>query len=116
MTETPSESSSGRESGSAGAEVSTEDIEWTEWELERRARPAPEAPPEMDDDGEAGALAAAHHFLELIEHLTETGVTGPFVEVSGDDCGYCSSLVDSTEELAIDGRYIDEYVVRIDES
>ncbi|MGC5627024.1 DUF6318 family protein [Georgenia sp. Z1344] len=114
--ETPSESASGRESGTDGAEASTDDIEWTEWELERRERPEPEPPPEMDDDGEAGALAAAHYFVELIEHMVETGVSESFEAVSGADCGYCSSLVDSSIQNAIEGSYVDQYVIRVDES
>ena len=98
------ESPSAGESSSDG-EVSTADVEFTEWELERRATPPPERPAEMSDPGEAGAIATAEYFVELMAFAEETGVIEDLAEISSGDCEYCRNYLNSAREGVLDGTY-----------
>ncbi|MFE5336062.1 DUF6318 family protein [Isoptericola sp. NPDC056573] len=60
---------------------------------------APERPQEMDDDGPAGAEAAAVYFLELDDYMMRTGETDPFRTMSAKDCQFCVKRVDQAQEI-----------------
>ncbi|MGO1562931.1 MAG: DUF6318 family protein [Actinomycetaceae bacterium] len=96
------ETPSGEESPSGG-EVSTADVEFTEWELERRATPPPERPAEMDDPGEAGAIATAEYFVALLAFAEETGVVDGLEEISSPECEYCQNYLNSAREGVLGG-------------
>lgn len=98
------ETPSGEESPSGG-EVSTADVEFTEWELERRATPPPERPAEMDDPGEAGAIATAEYFVALLAFAEETGVVDGLEEISSPECEYCQNYLNSAREGVLGGTY-----------
>jgi hypothetical protein len=101
------ETPSGEES-SSGGEVSTADVEFTEWELERRATPPPERPAEMDDPGEAGAIATAEYFVELLAFAEETGVIEDLEDVSSESCEYCERFFEVARQGVVDGEYSTE--------
>lgn len=61
---------------------------------------APERPKEMDDDGPAGAEAAAVYFLELDPYIMKTGNTAEYEAMSNKSCTHCSARVDQAEEIA----------------
>ena len=98
------EAPSGEES-SSGGEVSTADVEFTEWELERRATPPPERPAEMDDPGEAGAIATAEYFVELLAFAEETGVIEGLEDISSQSCEYCERFFEIARQGVVDGEY-----------
>ncbi|SKC66587.1 DUF6318 family protein [Krasilnikoviella flava] len=61
---------------------------------------APERPKEMDDDGPAGAEAAAVYFLELDDYIMKTGDTAEWEAMSHKSCEYCANRLDQAKELA----------------
>ncbi|MFE5291822.1 DUF6318 family protein [Isoptericola sp. NPDC056618] len=64
---------------------------------------APERPKEMDDDGPAGAEAAAVYFLELDPYIMKTGDTAKYEEMSSKSCTHCSARIDQANEIAEQG-------------
>jgi len=60
---------------------------------------APERPKAMDDDGPAGAEAAAVYFLELDDYMMKTGDTKSFEQMSTKNCQFCAKRVDQSNEL-----------------
>ncbi|WP_425713080.1 DUF6318 family protein [Georgenia sp. Z1344] len=103
--ESPTEAPSGGEE--SPSEVSTDDIDFTEWELERRGRPAPEQPPEMSEDGEAGAVATAEYVVELLDYASVTGNVAELEEIASPDCGTCRDATDQIRTNVREGIYID---------
>ena len=61
---------------------------------------APERPKEMDDDGPAGAEAAAVYFLELDDYIMKTGNTAEWEAMSGKSCEHCSARLDQARDIA----------------
>jgi len=61
---------------------------------------APERPKEMDDDGPAGAEAAAVYFLELDDYIMKTGDTAEWEAMSVKSCEYCANRLDQSREIA----------------
>lgn len=61
---------------------------------------APERPKEMDDDGPAGAEAAAVYFLELDDYIMKTGDTAEWESMSGKACGFCDARLDQARTIA----------------
>lgn len=60
----------------------------------------PERPAEMNDDGPAGAEAAAQYFQELDSYIMKTGDTAEWETMSHKSCKYCSSRLDQAREIA----------------
>lgn len=56
--------------------------------------PSPTQPAEMSRDDETGAIAAAHHFLNLYVYTEETQDTGPWEAMSHSGCVFCKSVID----------------------
>ncbi|CAM3466279.1 DUF6318 family protein [Isoptericola cucumis] len=61
---------------------------------------APERPQAMDDDGPAGAEAAAVYFLELDDYIMKTGDTAEWEAMSHKSCGYCTNRLDQANLIA----------------
>ena len=61
---------------------------------------APERPEEMDDDGPAGAEAAAVYFLELDDYIMKTGDTAEWEAMSHKSCGYCANRLEQARQIA----------------
>ncbi|MFE5339995.1 DUF6318 family protein [Isoptericola sp. NPDC056578] len=61
---------------------------------------APERPKKMDDDGPAGAEAAAVYFLELDDYIMKTGDTAEWEAMSGKACGFCDARLEQAQTIA----------------
>ncbi|MFE6968391.1 DUF6318 family protein [Isoptericola sp. NPDC057653] len=61
---------------------------------------APERPQALDDDGPAGAEAAAVYFLELDDYIMKTGDTAEWEAMSQKSCEYCANRLDQANEIA----------------
>ncbi|MFE5311299.1 DUF6318 family protein [Isoptericola sp. NPDC056605] len=61
---------------------------------------APERPQEMDDDGPAGAEAAAVYFLELDAYIMKTGDTAEWEAMSQKNCGFCNERAKQAATIA----------------
>jgi hypothetical protein len=64
---------------------------------------APERPQALDDDGPAGAEAAAVYFLELDDYIMKTGDTAEWEAMSQKSCEYCANRLKQAEEIASKG-------------
>ena len=60
---------------------------------------APERPKAMDDDGPAGAEAAAVYFLELDGYIMKTGDTAEWKAMSLKSCEFCANRLDQADEI-----------------
>jgi len=60
----------------------------------------PERPKSMDDDGPAGAEAAAVYFLELDDYIMKTGDTAEWEAMSHKSCEYCANRLDQARQIA----------------
>jgi hypothetical protein len=59
----------------------------------------PVRPSDMDDDGPAGAEAAAVYFLELDDYIMKTGDTAEWEAMSHKTCGYCANRLEQAQEI-----------------
>ncbi|MEN5072830.1 DUF6318 family protein [Isoptericola cucumis] len=60
----------------------------------------PDRPAELDDDGPAGAEAAAVYFLELDDYIMKTGDTKGWEAMSGKACGFCDARLEQARTIA----------------
>jgi len=60
----------------------------------------PERPAEMDDDGAAGAEAAAQYFLQLDSYIQATNDTAEWEAMSHQECDYCTNRLEQAHEIA----------------
>ena len=74
---------------------------------------APERPKEMDDDGPAGAEAAAVYFLELDDYIMKTGDTAEWEAMSHKSCEYCANRLEQAKLIAERGDTFDGGQARI---
>lgn len=63
----------------------------------------PERPQEMDDDGPAGAEAAAQYFQELDSYIMKTGDTAEWEAMSHKSCETCADRLGQSREIAKNG-------------
>lgn len=63
----------------------------------------PERPAAMDDDGPAGAEAAAKYFLELDPYVQATGDTAEWERMSHQECATCAARLKQAQEIAAGG-------------
>ena len=61
---------------------------------------APERPAEIEDDGPAGADAAAKYFLELDGYIQASGDTAVFEAMSHDTCEFCAARIEQARQIA----------------
>lgn len=64
----------------------------------------------MDDDGEAGAIAAAEYLFTVVAYVDETRNIDELAALSMDECSFCSNRIDRARQSVIDGEYIDESI------
>lgn len=76
----------------------------------------PVAPEAMADSGEAGAVAAAEHFLRLSLHGAATGDWDEYDAMSVDECAFCKNYRDKNQENYEAGVRATISEVRIDKS
>ncbi|MDO4243657.1 MAG: DUF6318 family protein [Actinomyces sp.] len=80
---------------------------------EQAARDAALATPEptrlegMDENSPYGASQAVGYFLNLYPYVYATGDLAAWREISGDDCIFCSSVIDNVTELHNSGGWSD---------
>lgn len=60
----------------------------------------PQRPELMDDDGPAGAEAAAQYFLMLDAYMQATGDTSEWAAMSHESCGFCAARLEQAQEVA----------------
>jgi hypothetical protein len=70
------------------------------------AVPSPTPPPEMAQDDEVGAVAAATYFLDLYTYTESTQDTGPWEAMSHDDCVFCQSVLDDVARTRSAGQVV----------
>jgi len=63
----------------------------------------PERPKAMDDDGPAGAEAAAVYFLELDDYIMKTGDTAEWEAMSHKSCKHCAARLDQARQISEQG-------------
>ena len=63
----------------------------------------PDRPAELDDDGPAGAEAAAVYFLELDDYIMKTGDTKEWEAMSHKSCEYCANRIEQSDEIETKG-------------
>lgn len=64
---------------------------------------APARPAAMDDDGPAGADAAATYFLMYEPYMQMTNETGPWEAMSHEACAFCSARLQQANTIADNG-------------
>ncbi|QAY64225.1 hypothetical protein ET495_14510 [Xylanimonas allomyrinae] len=67
----------------------------------------PARPAAMDDDGPAGAEAAARYFLELDSYMQATGDTTEWEAMSHQSCEFCAKRRDQARKIAERGDSFD---------
>ncbi|MGC0142293.1 DUF6318 family protein [Pseudactinotalea sp. Z1732] len=67
--------------------------------------PHPEPGPDIDDEGQAGAEAAAVYFVELFSYIHATGDFEAWDELTTEDCNFCDGVRLSVAELYASGGY-----------
>src|SRR5690625_372977 len=65
----------------------------------------PEPGEDIDDDGQAGAEAAAVYFVELYFYSYATGEFEAWDELSTEECGFCEVVRSDIVEIYTDGGY-----------
>lgn len=65
--------------------------------------PKPERPATMDDDGQAGAEAAALYFLSLEPYMQSSGDTSDWESMSHSVCEFCANRLEQAKEIAANG-------------
>ncbi|WP_130416282.1 DUF6318 family protein [Xylanimonas ulmi] len=60
----------------------------------------PERPAAMDDDGPAGAEAAAVYFVKLDSYTQATGDTAEWEAMSHEVCGFCAGRLAQAQRIA----------------
>lgn len=66
--------------------------------------PSPTQPAEMARDDETGAIAAAHHFLNLYVYTEETQKTRAWEAMSHPSCVFCKSVLDDVTARRTSGQ------------
>jgi len=62
--------------------------------------------PDIDDDGQAGAEAAAVYFVELYSYVYATGDFEAWDELTTEDCDFCSVVRQSVAEIYASDGYV----------
>src|SRR5690625_1752220 len=61
--------------------------------------------PDFDDEGQAGAEAAAVYFVELFHYISASGDFEAWDELTESDCDFCTVARSQVEELYVSGGY-----------
>src|SRR5690625_2414858 len=65
----------------------------------------PEPGEDIDDEGQAGAEAAAVYFVELFSYIHATGDFEAWDQLTADECEFCTGVRDSVSDLYESGGY-----------
>ena len=85
------------------AEAESDELDENPQGPQEYEHPVPAA--EIDDDGQAGAEAAAVYFVELYFYVYATGDFEAWDELSAKACGFCEVVRTDTAEIHGDGGY-----------
>ncbi|GAB2450145.1 DUF6318 family protein [Xylanimonas ulmi] len=89
--------------GGAGADAEVTDSPSEPSPTPSRVVVKPERPAAMDDDGPAGAEAAATYFLQLDSYTQATGDTAEWEAMSHSTCDYCADLLAQARRVQHEG-------------
>ena len=73
------------------------------------AEPAPDKPPQMNEDTAEGAAASVGYFLDLYRYAFMTGNTTELETISEERCKFCQSAVDNAAALHNSGGWADKW-------
>ncbi|MGC0251667.1 DUF6318 family protein [Pseudactinotalea sp. Z1748] len=65
----------------------------------------PQPGPEIEDDGQAGAEAAAVYFVELFSYIHATGDFEAWDELTTENCNFCRGVREQVSGMYADGGY-----------
>ena len=78
--------------------------------------PPPVRPPEMDENTQMGAIAAAVYFMKLYTYAYATGDLTQWQAMSEPECVFCASVVTNVTNLHAAGGWVDPWQVDIIEA
>ena len=96
----------------ASATVSREAALTPELRAKRDAalsEPAPEKPPQLNEESAEGAAASVGYFLNLYRYAFMTGNTTEIESMSEDRCVFCKSVIDRANDLHKDGGWSNKW-------
>ena len=73
------------------------------------AEPAPDKPPQMNEETAEGAAASVGYFLDLYRYAFMTGNTTELAKMSEDQCKFCQSAITRATSLHTTGGWIDKW-------
>ena len=73
------------------------------------AEPAPDKPPQMNEETAEGAAASVGYFLDLYRYAFMTGNTTELETISEDQCKFCKSAIDNAAALHNSGGWADRW-------
>nr|WP_314456688.1 DUF6318 family protein [uncultured Actinomyces sp.] len=73
------------------------------------AEPAPDKPPQMNEETAEGAAASVGYFLDLYRYAFMTGNTTELETISEDQCVFCKSVIDRAAELHKGGGWANKW-------
>ena len=85
------------------AEAESDELDENPQGPQEYEHPVPAA--EIDDDGQAGAEAAAVYFVELYSYIYATGDFETWDEITTEDCNFCAGVRERLEDHYAQGGY-----------
>ena len=73
------------------------------------AEPAPDKPPQMNEETAEGAAASVGYFLDLYRYAFMTGNTTELTNMSEGQCKFCQSAIERATTLHATGGWIDKW-------
>ena len=73
------------------------------------AEPAPDKPPQMNEETAEGAAASVGYFLDLYRYAFMTGNTTELETISEDQCVFCKSVIDQAADLHEEGGWANKW-------
>ena len=73
------------------------------------SEPAPEKPPQLNEESAEGAAASVGYFLNLYRYAFMTGNTTEIESMSEDRCVFCKSVIDRANDLHKDGGWSNKW-------
>ena len=73
------------------------------------AEPAPAKPAHMDEESARGATGSVYYFLDLYRYAFMTGNTTELAAMSDDQCKFCQSTINDTNDIHSKGGWADKW-------
>ena len=73
------------------------------------AEPAPAKPAHMDEESARGATGSVYYFLDLYRYAFMTGNTTEIAAMSDDQCKFCQSTINDTNDIHSKGGWADKW-------